>query len=62
MDKPELKKVPAHCGCQGCYFDTHFGCELDVYIEEHGLPLPPKETWECSGEDSYIFVPIKEAE
>ena len=63
MDKPELKKIPARCGCQGCYFDIHSGCEVDKYVDEHGLPLPPRESWPCNNEDmSYIFVPIEEAE
>lgn len=63
MEKPELKKVPARCGCEGCYFDIHSGCELDKYIEEKGLPLPPPEMWTCGNEEtSFIFVAIKEAE
>lgn len=52
-----LKKVPAKCGCEGCYFDTNKGCPIDKHIEEKGLPLPPKEQWDCVGMDeTYIFV------
>lgn len=53
----KLKKVPAKCGCEGCYFDTHEGCDVDKYIEVKGLPIPDAELWDCGSEDeSYIFV------
>lgn len=52
----DLKKVPAKCGCDGCYFDDNGGCPIDKHIEENGLPLPPKEKWDCVGMDgTYIF-------
>lgn len=51
-----LKKVPAKCGCDGCYYDKHGGCPIDKHIEENGLPFPPKEKWGCVGlNETYIF-------
>lgn len=51
-----LKKVPAKCGCEGCYFDEHGGCPVDKHIEENGLPFLPKEKWDCVGlNETYIF-------
>lgn len=51
-----MKKVSAKCGCQGCIYETE-GCEVDQYIEAHGLPLPDPELWPCVDEEnSYIFI------
>lgn len=48
---------PAKCGCEGCYFDTHEGCDVDKYIEVMGLPLPDPSLWDCGSETgSFIFV------
>ena len=63
MENVKLKKVPAKCGCDGCYYDTHGGCDVDLYIDVKGLPIPDPVLWDCGGEDNtYIFVPIEEAE
>lgn len=54
---PKLIKVPAHCGCQGCYFDEHEGCDVDKYIETVGLPIPDYKLWDCNNEhEAFIFV------
>lgn len=53
----KLKLVPAHCGCQGCYFDSHPGCDVDHYIDVKGLPIPDPSLWDCGSDtDSFIFV------
>lgn len=58
MEVPRLKLIPAKCGCQGCYYDEHEGCDVDKYIEVRGLPIPDPSLWDCgSTEESYIFVP-----
>lgn len=58
MEGPRLKKVLAKAGCEGCWFDTNGGCDVDKYIEVKGLPIPDPSLWDCGGEtDSFIFVP-----
>lgn len=58
MGTPRLKRVPAKCGCQGCWYDEHEGCDVDAYVDVKGLPLPDPSIWDCGSEEgSFIFVP-----